>query len=417
MPVYRQQHKTKELLDVLGKIYPQIPEDREPEDLQKLAPDARSVVLRYEEEFNALAKDSETLDGLMQVGREQKEANPPEIDLAEAYMLGKLAIAAERTDDAVYFYRLTMTMLNQPMLNVYRELGEYLIDQKKYGDAADSLPRSRRASGLRTGPLDPAVLHDVPARIRRQDRRCPQGDHRSPRLAARQSAAAFPAGLDLLPRRALGRGRTDPQGDHCRVQRRSGKRRDRPQLAVQPVEPVRAERGRRTRRSRSCRTSLRKLPTIPRPITTSATCGPTRTKTWRKPAGMIEKALKTEPENPAVPRQHGLGAVPARTVRRSPHLPRSGRRSADRHDSTIFDHLGDVLDKLDLKTEAVTAWSKADELERAKPKPDEEVLKRITAKLPAEANVQRRVRGQTLTATVHTINIRRPQNSSQFAVC
>jgi Tfp pilus assembly protein PilF len=53
-------------------------------------------------------------------------------------------------------------------------------------------------------------------------------------------------------------------------------------------------------------------------------------------------------------------------------------------DSTIYDHLGDVLIKLNLKDEAATAWRKAVELERAKARPDEDLLKRVAEKLPPE---------------------------------
>ena len=99
---------------------------------------------------------------------------------------------------------------------------------------------------------------------------------------------------------------------------------------------------------------------------------------------MIEKALKTEPDNPAYLDSMGwvlfrLGQfAEARTyLDRAVALPTG-------QDSTIFEHLGDVLDKLDLREEAITAWRKAAELERAKAKPDDEVLKRVTEKLPAE---------------------------------
>jgi tetratricopeptide (TPR) repeat protein len=384
MPVYRQQHKTKELLDVLGKIYPQIPEERSPEDLQKLAPDARAVVVRYEEEFNALAKDSEALDGLMQAGREQEQASPPELELAEAYMLGKLAIAGERTDDAVYFYKLTMTMLNQPMLSVYRELGEYLIEQKKYSDAADVFreasehPAFEQARWIllyfMTYPLeydgktDDALQAITEARGSQPD---------NPQLHFQQAWINYHAErwdvAEPILKEIIDEYKDDAENE-------SIVRNSQFSLSNLYVQKGDVERGEQVLLD-----VLKEAPDNSQANNDLGYLWADRNKNLEEARGMIEKALKTEPENPAYLDSMGwvlfrLGQfAEART-----HLDRAVALPTGQ-DSTIFEHLGDVLDKLDLKAESVTAWRKAEELERAKAKPDEEVLQRITAKLPAAA--------------------------------
>ena len=53
-------------------------------------------------------------------------------------------------------------------------------------------------------------------------------------------------------------------------------------------------------------------------------------------------------------------------------------------DSTIFDHLGDVYDKLGRKELAIEAWQKALELEEAEKHPDQKIVDRVKSKLPAE---------------------------------
>jgi tetratricopeptide (TPR) repeat protein len=54
-------------------------------------------------------------------------------------------------------------------------------------------------------------------------------------------------------------------------------------------------------------------------------------------------------------------------------------------DATILDHLGDCLDKLGLKEEAIKSWQNAVRLEREKAKPDDELLQKIEQKIPADA--------------------------------
>ncbi|MBL8851627.1 MAG: tetratricopeptide repeat protein [Planctomycetaceae bacterium] len=384
MPVYRKQQKPKELLDILGKIYPQIPEERSPEDLQKLAPDARAVVMRYEEEFSALAKDSAALDGLMQVGREQTAASPPEIDLAEAYMLGKLAIAAERTDDAVNFYKLTMTMLNQPMLSVYRELGEYLIDQKKYGDAADVFreasehPAFEQARWIllyfMTYPLEfdgkteEALKAIAEARGSQPD---------NPQLHFQQAWIYYHAERWDEAEPLLKEIIDEYKGE---AENESIVRNSQFSLSNLYVQKGDVEHGEQVLQD-----VLKEAPDNSQANNDLGYLWADRNKNLEEARGMIEKALKAEPENPAYLDSMGwvlyrLGQfAEART-----HLDQAVALPTGQ-DSTIFEHLGDVLDKLDLKTEAVTAWRKAEELERAKAKPDDEVLQRLTAKLPAEA--------------------------------
>lgn len=389
IPVYRRQHKHSELVDVLGKVYPQIPEDRSPEDLQKLLPDARAVVQRYDAEFDALSKDKETLDGLMQVGRERKEADPPKIDLAQAYILGKLAVAAERTDDAVYFYRLTMSMLNQPMLNVYRELGEYLMDQKRYADAAQVFregadhPAFEQARWIflyfMTYPLEfDGKTEEALAAI--QEARGSQPDN--PQLHFQHAWVLYHAErwdeAEPIFKEVIEQYKGESENE--KIVRNS-------QFSLSNLY---VQRGDLERGEQVLEEVLNEVPDNPQANNDLGYLWADSNKNLDQARSMIEKALKAEPDNPAYLDSMGWVLFRLEQFAEARTFLEKATQQEGGDDSTIYDHLGDVLQKLDLKEDAATAWRKALELERAKARPDDEVLKRVEAKLagapaPAES--------------------------------
>jgi tetratricopeptide (TPR) repeat protein len=107
-------------------------------------------------------------------------------------------------------------------------------------------------------------------------------------------------------------------------------------------------------------------------------------KNLERAKAMIEKAHAAESDNPAYVDSMGwvlykLGDYP----KAREHLEQAvALPNGD--DSTIWDHLGDTYEKLNLPEKALEAWRKALELEKEKPYPDEKILKRIQDKLPAK---------------------------------
>ena len=96
---------------------------------------------------------------------------------------------------------------------------------------------------------------------------------------------------------------------------------------------------------------------------------------------MIAKALKAEPENVAYLDSMGwvlfkLGKY-AEAV---PHLEKAvGKLSGG--DDTIWDHLGDVYDRLQQPAKALEAWKKALEGAKASTAPDKKLIERIEEKI------------------------------------
>jgi tetratricopeptide (TPR) repeat protein len=109
-----------------------------------------------------------------------------------------------------------------------------------------------------------------------------------------------------------------------------------------------------------------------------------RGKNLERARGMIERALAAEPANAAY--LDSMGWVEFRLGKYSEakeHLLKAVN-DPKRQDATIWDHLGDVYDKLGDKEEAIKAWVKALEIELAKPKQEEKLMKALLGKVPAD---------------------------------
>lgn len=100
---------------------------------------------------------------------------------------------------------------------------------------------------------------------------------------------------------------------------------------------------------------------------------------------MIRKAVAAEPENAAY--LDSLGWVLFKLGKYEEALSPLEKAAEMRTggDGTIYEHLGDVYDKLGRAADAQKAWAKAMEKSRAERLPDEKLLKRLEEKLGTAA--------------------------------
>jgi tetratricopeptide (TPR) repeat protein len=384
LPVYRQQRNGRKLVEMLGKIYPQMPEPESEDDLQKLPPDVRELVEHYQSELEALAADVEALDSMMQAGRDMEEAEPAEIDLPQAYMLGKVAVESKRTEDVVHFYKLTISMLNNPTLDVYRELGEYLIDQKQYTQSAEVFreaadhPAFAEARWIflyfLTYPLefdgktDEALAVIAEARGSQPD---------NPQLHFQEAWIHYHAQqwdkAEALFKEVIDQYKSDP--DNEKLVRNS-------QFSLSNVY---VQRGDKAQGEKVLEDVLKEAPDDPQANNDLGYLWADDGRNLEQAKTMIEKALAAEPENPAY--LDSMGWVLYRLEQYAEartHLEKAIAQE-NGEDSTIYDHYGDVLEKLGEQEAAVQAWTKALELEQDKPRPDEELLQKLRERVPQAA--------------------------------
>ena len=118
--VLRKLQKTEDLLDLFGR------------SLTRLGPDG---LAQLELELKALSEDRQLVDSLMAAGRVQAKAEPSQLTFEKSFLLAGIAKACERTDDAVEFYRHAIKLGKERAPDLYRELGNTLLQAKRYGDA------------------------------------------------------------------------------------------------------------------------------------------------------------------------------------------------------------------------------------------------------------------------------------------
>ena len=384
LPVYRQQREGRKLVEMLGKIYPQMPEPESEDDLQKLPPDVRALVERYDSELEALSEDSDALDAMMQAGRDMESASPPEIDLPQAYMLGKVAVQSERTDDVKHFYRLTISMLNNPTLDVYRELGEYLIDQKLYEESAEVFreaadhPAFAQARWIflyfLTYPLefdgktDEALAVIAEARGSEPD---------NPQLHFQEAWIHYHAQnwdrAEALFKEVIAAYKSDPESERLVLNSQFSLS----NLYVQQGDMAQGE--------AVLEEVLKVAPDNAQANNDLGYLWADEGKNLEQAKSMIEKALAAEPENPAYLDSMGWVLYRLEQYEEARKHLEQATAQENGEDSTIFDHLGDVLDKLGERDAAVKAWTRALELEKEKAKPDAELVEKLEKLVPQAA--------------------------------
>ena len=119
--IYRQQNKPTELIGVLSKLYTK-----------------QKSFDGFDAEFQAIAENSALLNGMLEVGLKGIKADKPDIELNTVYVLAKLAGKAQKTDDASQLYRYVISQRRSTELKsrLYDELGDLLVEAKQFAAAS-----------------------------------------------------------------------------------------------------------------------------------------------------------------------------------------------------------------------------------------------------------------------------------------
>ena len=104
-------------------------------------------------------------------------------------------------------------------------------------------------------------------------------------------------------------------------------------------------------------------------------------KNLEKARGMIEKALKAEPDNAAY--QDSMGWVLFKLGKPAEAIPflEKAVQTPRGSDATIFDHLGDCQQAVGMKDKALENWQKALKDAKADKTPDLKLIEKIEEKL------------------------------------
>ncbi|NOX54037.1 MAG: tetratricopeptide repeat protein [Planctomycetes bacterium] len=368
--VYRKRKKPEQLLECLSKV---------------LASEetARSHAAKIEAELRAIAEDAEVLDGLLGIGRKQLQNKTKPLSFAAAYVLGRLAAQAKRTDDVIRFFRFALAQRNPPqrMALLFEQFGEYLLDEKIYDEAAKVFRQAYddpNLAPLRTyfavrlsQALEMSEKTDEALRViaeARKQRDTPQLELQQAWIYyhARRWDNAIKAFEEIVKK----------YESHEDQRIREIVRRCKLSLSNIYVEKGEIGKG-----EAILEKVLQENPDDPSVNNDLGYLWADQGKNLDRAEKMIRKALKAEPENAAYLDSMGWVLFKKGKFQEALQFLKKAAENSDRQDAVIWDHLGDCFEKLGQRDAAIDAWKKAIELAKTERHPDKKLIDRVKKKL------------------------------------
>lgn len=366
--VYRRQHKPMELISNLAAA---LTKSGSLETLQT--------------EMKVIIEDDNLLDEVVASGLKVADAQPPQLDFASSYLLAGLAALGEKTESAVRFYKVALSVRkNRELLARFADdlddFARSVMLGGDYASAADLLQAASNDSALQPMKINFLFMLSQAREMNGEtelalaaiDQALRGTNH--PQLFFQQAwiyyhseqwdeavrhfeqlVAKFPQENDLVRR-------TQFLISNIHVQQgdiRKGEEILEAILVQDPDDP-------------SVNNDLGYL---------YADQG----KNLEKAETMIRKAIAAEPENPAY--LDSMGWILYKLDRfeeAAPYLEKAVEKVTG-GDATILDHLGDCYDRLQRPADAKDAWTKALKSARDDKKPDKSLIERLEEKLKNQA--------------------------------
>lgn len=381
LSIYRQEDDVEKLLGVLTKAFQVVPRGNEKETLDRLEPDLRFLSETFEAELDTLKEDDKTIIGVFDHARTLKEGDDPKLDFIQAYLLGKLATEGDYTDAALDFYKHAISMRNDPPSQLYLEIGGHLIDSKRYKDAIAILKE--------------AVNHPSNSLRRDRWRFLFFLSYGHEFLGETEEALqVIQDAIKTAPN--AGQGRLEYQEawiyqhsgnlekaleKYAGVIAKHSTNTELKQDSQFRVSAIYVEQGDMAKGEQVLENVLKDDPENIQANNDLGYLWADQGKNLDKALTMIEKALAESPENPAYLDSMGWVLFKQGEYTQAVEYLTTATEQKNGDDSTIFDHLGDALNKLGKTKEAQTNYQRALEIEQDKEHPGEKLLKSIQEKL------------------------------------
>jgi tetratricopeptide (TPR) repeat protein len=358
--VYRRRAKPAELLGALSNSYGE-------------SGSAKVI----EKELQALVSDKALADSVLQLGQNQLRSEPGKLKFPQGYVLAQLAAEAKQTELVIEFYRHLLRIRNERGVQLYEELGQHLVDARRYQQAAEIFGEAARSVGAQersqfeyqqafaltmAGQADQGL--DVIRRLMGDNDRNPAYPFREAWILghARRFDQAIAAYERLLSR--------FPESPQIQRLGRSG------------LSNVYVSKGDFRKGAEVLEEVYRDTPDD---ISVNNDLGylyADQGKNLEQAELMIRKAVEAEPDNGAY--LDSLGWVLHRLGKNAEALPlieKAVEKGQGSGDETLHEHLGDVLDTLDRHGEALAAWKRSRQLAGENPYPDPALIQRLDEKI------------------------------------
>lgn len=368
--VYRQQKRPAELIQALSKGFG--------------GTRSREQLLtnfgKLETELKAIQADEKLLDSLIAAGREMSKGDDPKLDFNGSFILAKLAGEAKKIDAAVELYRFALKARADRAGAVYTELGSLLLENKKYGQAAEVFGEAS---------TEPALAGQWPMFLYFLSQAHEMNGQTEKAITAiREAREGLPDNFRLHYQEGWVFYHAENWDEAISLFKEIIENYSKQPAAKETVRRAQfslsniyVQQGDFPKGEAILEKVLEEDPADPSVNNDLGYLWADRGKNLERAEKMIRIAIKAEPENAAYLDSMGwvlfkLGkfkeAVPH--LEKAVSLPGGG-------DATIWDHLGDCYDRVGQLEKAKDAWQKALDDAKKQKKPDEKIIKLIEEKL------------------------------------
>lgn len=361
--VYRRQGRPADVLDALARGY------SEAGDLKGMTAEIKAVV-----------SDEKLLTGILEAGAKRLDQQPPMLTFAPGYVLANIAAEAKKTDLAERVYRYLLSVRKERANLVYEELGSHLVEVKKYAEAAKVYREA--ADDDSVSDARPNFLFMLTYALELSGE-------------TKKALEAIAAAQQIIPNNPLLMSQEAWVYYHSHQYDEAIRRFEK--LIAEFPQPQVRQIVRRAQYSLSnihvlqgdVRKGIEILEAIykesPNDISVNNDLGylyADHGMHLEQAESMIRKALDAEPENAAY--LDSMGWVLFKRGKAEdalPYIEKSIKISTGTGDETLYEHLGDVYDKLQQSAKSTEAWQKSLELARQGAYPDQKLIDRVTEKL------------------------------------
>ena len=368
--VYRRQQRPAELLDALVKAYSE-------------AGDLKS----FTAEFKSIVADQKLVDGLMKTANEMLGAQAPPLDFATGYVLANIAADAKQTPVAEKLYRQLLLVKRERASLIYEELGGLYVDAKNYAEAAKVYQEAADDGDL--SDSRPNFLFMVSRALELG------GD-------TKLALEAITAAQDLIPNNPLLRFQEGWIYYHAHKFNEAIERMEKLIADFPPANFRQPQIQRIVRQAQSSLSNIYVLqgeirkgeeilevvfrddPEDPSVNNDLGYLYADQGKNLEQAEVMIRKAIAADPENGAY--LDSLGWVLFKREKYEealPYLEKAVKNSSGPGDEALWEHLGDVHDRLKHTPQALDAWKHALEFAAKAQYPDEKLADRVKEKVVA----------------------------------
>jgi tetratricopeptide (TPR) repeat protein len=360
--VHRRTNKSRELIDTLVSAFKT---DMKIESLNG--------------ELEAIVKDKKVLDSAISTGEELIKEDIPQLTVEGAYILGRLASDAERTESAYTFYKFALQgKPTAPVAQaIYLDYGGMLMNEDKFEESAAMFEQAAQDPRLRDRQAAMLLFQSQALEFAGQTEKAVEVILNAQRIAPEAGQLRYQEGWIYYHAR---------QWDKAipifeQVMQNFAGDKDTLRQCQFSLSNILVERGELDKGEKILEDVLAEDPDDPSVNNDLGYLYADQGKHLEKAEKMIRLAIEAEPENAAY--QDSMGWVLFRLGRYGEartHLEKA-TKLLNGTDSTIMEHLGDCLEKLELNDEAIKSWKSALEHEQMESAPDNELVDRLKSKI------------------------------------